>query len=264
MPRLTLFAKGNNDVRDSLHSMRVGGELRWNGVNELVRQRYPDTLLRVRHEVCTRSDALLAARGDVPPDLAGWPLPLAPYTAASQFSAALYAGDADAIVLSIQPDVMNGLLRHRRHGYLLYPQNGGEWTAQDKARVTDEFTAEPMLDAEASARNLAAIVGRIRERSAAPILIYNLSAIVPGDSVHCYQGLDEVLSTRIRRFNLALTDLSAQTGVSIIDVDAILARAGAAWLKYDVVHTTPEAQPLIAAEVLRVLDDLGCFEAATP
>lgn len=259
MRRLTLFAKGNNDVRDSLHSMRVGGELRWNGINDLVRTRHPDALLRVRHEVCTRSDALLAARGEVPPDLAIRPLPLAPYTAASQFSAALYAGDVDAIVLSIQADVMNRLLRHAREGYLLYPNNWNEWTAPDKARLADEFVPEPMLDAETSARNFEAIVARIRERSQAPILVYNVSAIVPGDRVHCYQGLDEILSTRIRRFNLALTELSAATGISVIDVDAILAREGASRLKYDVVHTTPEAQPLIAAEVLRVLDDLECF-----
>ena len=35
MDRLTIFAKGNLDVRDTLHALRVGGELRWNGVNEI-------------------------------------------------------------------------------------------------------------------------------------------------------------------------------------------------------------------------------------
>src|SRR5262249_51746220 len=84
--RLTLFAKGNNDVRDWLHSRRVGGELCWNGINEVVRARFPGTTVRVRHEVWTRSDALLGAESTVPRELDGWSVPLAPHTPAAQFS----------------------------------------------------------------------------------------------------------------------------------------------------------------------------------
>jgi hypothetical protein len=257
--RLTLFAKGNNDVRDSLHSLRIGGEVRWNGINEVVRARFPGTLVRVRHEVWTRSDALLAADGRVPAELAAWPLPLSPHTPAVQFSDALFATDADAIVLSIQPDLVTHLSAHRRDGYLFYPHNWLTWPAADKARLAADFAAAPLLDADASMRNFARIVARIRERSAAPILIYNLSAVVPGDTVHCHLGLGEILSTRIRRFNLGLADLSARTGISVIDVDAVLARAGAARLKLDALHVTPEGQRLVAEEVVRVLEDLGCL-----
>ncbi len=264
MRRLTLFAKGNGDVCDSLHSMRVGGEIRWNGINEIVRERFTETLVRVRHEVCTRSDALLEAAGTVPPDLAGWPLPLAPYTSAAQFSRALFDTDADAYVLSIQPDLTAKLLRHRRDGYLLYPHNWAAWSAADKLRLHEAFTREPALDPAASMGNLAAIVARIRERSQAPVLVYNMCSALPGDTVHCHQGLGEILSTRIRRFNLALADLSAAIGISVVDVDAVVAREGSRRLLIDAFHLVPEGNRLVAAEVVRVLEDLGCFAAANP
>jgi hypothetical protein len=111
-------------------------------------------------------------------------------------------------------------------------------------------------------RNLAAVMARLQRCSAAPILVYNLSAIVPGEWIHCHQGSGEILSTRIRRFNLALTELSEQTGISIVDVDAIVARAGADRLKVDYWHLTAEGCRLVAEEVVRILEDLGCLPAA--
>jgi hypothetical protein len=68
--RLTLFAKGNLDLRDSLHSLRLGETLAWNGVNEIVRERHPDWTIRLRHETWARSDALLEAAGVAPDELA--------------------------------------------------------------------------------------------------------------------------------------------------------------------------------------------------
>jgi hypothetical protein len=70
MARLVLFAKGNLDLRDSLHSLIIGDQLLWNGLNEIVRARFPGTTIRLRHETWTRSDALLASAGDVPLELA--------------------------------------------------------------------------------------------------------------------------------------------------------------------------------------------------
>jgi hypothetical protein len=54
-----------------------------------------------------------------------------------------------------------------------------------------------------------------------------------------------------------LTDLSRETGISIIDVDTIIARSGADRLKVDAMHLTPEGYRLVAEEVVRVLGDLG-------
>jgi lysophospholipase L1-like esterase len=79
--------------------------------------------------------------------------------------------------------------------------------------------------------------------------------------VHCLQGLGEIYATRIRRFNLGLADLSEATGISIIDVDAIVARAGADRMKLDAIHLAPDGYRLVAEEVVRVLEDLDMFKA---
>jgi hypothetical protein len=262
--RLTIFAKGNLDVRDALHSLRVDHKVVWNGINDIVRERFPSTLVRVRHETWCRSDALLESDGNVPADLAGRALPvLASSTrpASAQFSLVLFETDADAIVLSIQPDVATSMARHRRFGYLFHPGDWHSWSVADRGWLRDEFVAEPLLDVATSMGNFARIVARIRRHSAAPILVYNLSSVVPGDTVHCHQGLGDTLSTRIRRFNLGVTELSQRTGISVIDVDAVLARAGAAGSKLDAFHLNAEGCRLVAEETVRVLEDLGCLSA---
>jgi hypothetical protein len=260
LQRLTIFAKGNLDVRDTLHSLRMGGEVRWNGINAVLRER--GAVARIRHETLTRSDALLSVDGTVPTALAERDPPLGAYPLDSQFSQAVFETDAEVIAFSIQPDVNANLLRHRRDGFLFYPNDLSIWPAADRAWLREHFIAEPPLSLSASMDNFERIIARIRKRSTAPILIYNLSAVVPGDQVHAYEGLEESFSTRIRRFNLGLIELSQQTGVSIIDVDAVVARGGADRLKYDALHLTGEGCRAVAEEVARVLDDLGCLTDA--
>jgi hypothetical protein len=260
--RLTLFVKGNVDVRDSLHSCWIGSELRWNGVNEVLRERYPGTLARIKHETWTRSDALLHCDGTVPEALERRDLALGAYPLASQFSNAIFTASADAFILSIQPDVTMSLMRHRRDGFLFYPSDAQTWAADDWAWLRSDCEAKGLLHVDAAMNNLAAIVAKIREHSEAPILIYNLSPIIPGDQTYCYMGVGETFSSRIRKFNLALASLSEETGVSIIDVDSIIARHGADTLKLDAVHLMPKGYPLLAEEVVRVLNDLNVLEPA--
>ncbi len=259
MSRLTIFMKGNVDVRDSLHSLRSGGKVLWNGINEIVRARFPGTVVRLRHEPFSRSDGLLEADGTIPAAVTDRALRLAPFTPESQYSKMTFETDADVVVLSIQPDVTIALLRHRRDGFLLNAAYWDSWSAADQDWLRKEFVYSGLLDVETSMKNLAQAVSRIRQRSEAPILVYNLSAVVPGDLVHCYQGLDEILSTRVRRFNLGLVELSRDTGISVVDVDAVVARAGADRVKLDAIHLTAEGCRLVAEEVVRILEDLGCF-----
>lgn len=259
MSRVTIFAKGNLDVRDTLLALKLNGELAWNGINEILRKRQVPSLARVRHETWIRSDALLETNGTIPEALASRTLELGAYPLASQFGRALFETDADAYVLSLQPDLNTYLLRHRRDGFLFHPHNWRSWPPDDQAWLRESFVGAGLIGLRASMDNLARIVGRIRMRSTAPILIYNISAVVPGEFVHIYRGMDEVLSARIRRFNLGLIELSQETGISVIDVDAIVARAGADRLKYDTLHLTGEGCRAVATEVARVLEDLGCL-----
>lgn len=247
-------------MHDSLHSCRVDGELLWNGINEILRSREPAILARVRHETWTRSDALIESAGAVPKTLADRALPLGAYPLASQFSHAVLSSDADAIILSIQCDVATRLVRHKRDGFLFHAAEVETWAPEQRNWLKQECTDVGLIDVNASMDNLEQIIARIRVSSDAPILIYNLSAYVPGELIHCYAGLDEPIADRMRTFNLALNKLSAQTGISIVDVDTIIAREGAAALKLDAFHLTAKGYALVAAEVVRIFDDMGLFE----
>jgi hypothetical protein len=258
--RVTLFAKANVDVHDSLHSCRMGGELLWNGINEALRAANRAVTIRLRHETMTRSDALLRACDTVPAEINQRNPPLGAYPAQCQFSRAIFDTKADAIILSIQPDVASGMMRHKSHGYFFYPSEISNWPAADKAWLKTHFESLERLSVSDSVANLAAIVERIRKTRDVPIFIYNLSPIIPHETVHCYLGLGETLSTRIRRFNLGLVELSESSGISIVDVDTIVARHGADALKIDAMHLTPAGYRLVAQEVLRLLDEHGLFE----
>lgn len=264
MPRLTLFAKGNVDIRDSLHGSRVGQRVEWNGINEIVRARFPGFTIRVHHEPCTRSDALLAATGAIPAELQVRPLDLGAYTPAVQFSRRLFTTPSDIVVLSLQPDVMMSLYRHRRDGYLFSPYGWDQWPAADRRWLTAEFEPLGLLDEKTSRQHLERICTTVRQSTGAHVLLYNLSAAVAREQIHCHAGLESILSTRIRRFNLAAIELSQALGISVVDVDAIVARAGADRIKQGVVHLNAEGYRLIAEEVTRILEQLGCFDRSSP
>jgi hypothetical protein len=257
--RLTLFAKGNVDVHDSLHSCRIGGEVRWNGINEALRGR-SDAVVRLRHETWTRSDAVLEARGAVPEDIAERQLQLGSYPAQSQFSAALFNNTADAIILSILGETATTLLKHNRTGFLFYPGEAENWSQTDRNWLKSDFRRMELLDVATSMGHLRQIIDRIRERTDVPILIYNVSSIIPGETVHSLQGLGEIYSTRCRRFNLGLAELSEELGFSIVDVDSVIGRAGADKYKIDAMHLTADGYRLVAEEVVRILNNLGLIE----
>ena len=65
MSRPTIFVKGNLDVRDSLHALRLG-KVVWNGVNEVLRQR-ARALIQIAHpqfrETLERAAKELAGHG---------------------------------------------------------------------------------------------------------------------------------------------------------------------------------------------------------
>jgi hypothetical protein len=57
-----------------------------------------------------------------------------------------------------------------------------------------------------------------------------------------------------------LAELSEDLGISIVDVESILARAGADKLKVDAMHLTADGYRLVAEEVVKILVDLGVIE----
>ncbi len=259
MRRLKIFAKGNVDVFDTLQVCRIGDLVVWNGVNQVLRERGMDVVARVQHETST------GARGLIHPPATDGPLAaqseaLGSYALASQASGELFATDADVIVLSVLADVAVRHYRSHETGAHVFVHHPSQLEAAARAWLGRTHAATDLPSAEETFDSLMRIIERVRLNSQAPILIYNLSPLAPGPITHCFAGLQDSLATRIRRFNLMLVELSEKTGVSIVDVDSVVAKAGADRVKLDVYHLNGEGARLVAEEVVRVLQDYGLFD----
>lgn len=141
----------------------------------------------------------------------------------------LFAGEPDVVVFSLMPF----LERPGRNGF------------KDAAAFKESFLR---------------LIRSVKERLDAHVIVYNCSSYDPGDQTHNFYGRGETLSLRIQRFNRALMEISAREGISIIDVDRLIAglageRHVAAPLSY-----SAETYQAMGLEFLRVLEDIGFFE----
>lgn len=261
---MRIFARGNVDVRDSLLWSKVGGELQWNGINEVLRVRHPGVVAKVRHETCARLD-LLPLPGEVllaPPETLARSLPSpGAHPIDRQHRSALFEGPAEIVILSVQSFATNALVRHKREGWLLLPDELQAWDADSRAFLQRECVNAGLAPIEPALRRLEELIVAIEEQLGAHVLVYNLSPVLPGDRTHCWLGAEDSLQLRARRFNLGLADLSARLGFSVVDVERIAACAGAERLKVDLFHLTGEGWRLVAEEVVRILEERGCFDA---
>ncbi len=112
--------------------------------------------------------------------------------------------------------------------------------------------------------DLVAIVDLIKEKLGAHVLVANASTIDPADATYNYFGLsEEPLPLRAHRLDHMLIGVSHDEGISIIDVDRLIAEIGAADNVTAAMTYSDEASAVIAAEVVRVLQDYGFFDERT-
>ncbi|MGH7284106.1 MAG: SGNH/GDSL hydrolase family protein [Polyangiaceae bacterium] len=258
MKRIHIFAKGNVDVHDSLAYSRVNDQIVWNGLDTLVAERHPNHTVRVRHESCARWDRAGLPQEAIPEELSAKQIDLGTMTLQAQFQSQLGMRPCDVVVLSVQPDVCNPLRRHRRHGYTFFEM--GLQSPDHDRWIDDTFDVVPRVTPDEAMKNLDSLTAAIRARSNAIILVYNMSPIVPGEHIVSYRGFADSESALVRAFNVALIDFTKSHDVLLVDVDQIVARAGADRLKLDLLHYHAEGYKIIAAEVLRILEDQGLFD----
>jgi hypothetical protein len=259
---LRIFAKGNVDVRDSLLWSRVGGEVQWNGINEVLRERHPGVVAKVKHETCARLD-LIPLPGETllaPPEELARQLPSGAHPIGRQHRTALFDAPADVVVLSFQSATTNALVRHRRDGWMLLPDDLDSWNPASRSYLDRECENAGLAPLELTLNRLEGLVCAIEERLGAHVLVYNLSPVVPGERIHSWLGAGDSLGLRVRRFNLALAELSARLDFAVVDVDRVTACAGAERVKVDLLHLTAEGWRLVAEEVVRILEERGCFD----
>jgi lysophospholipase L1-like esterase len=260
LKRLNVLIKGNVDLHDSLLYARVNGRVQWNGLNALLSEMRVDVVGRVRQEACARWDRS-GLEGDVIPALlAERKLDLGAFDLQSQFRSTMLSQPMDVLVLSVQCEVTNELRRHRRGGFAFLPALVDTWPAEARQWLEDEFDVVPRCTVEESMRNLGALVAKVREASKAPVLVYNMSSVLPGEHIDSYRGFEASMSTRIKEYNLALLRFSQHHDVFIVDVDHAVARAGADRLQLDFMHYYREGYRVIAAEVVRVLENRGLLD----
>lgn len=112
--------------------------------------------------------------------------------------------------------------------------------------------------------DLVAIVDAIKERLGAHVLVANASTIDPSDATHNYHGLDvDPLPLQVHRLAHMLVGVSHEEGISIVDVDRLIAEMGAADNVESAMTYGPEACAKIAAEIVRILEDYGFFDERT-
>ena len=100
----------------------------------------------------------------------------------------------------------------------------------------------------------------LKEKTNAYIICYNCCDFDPSDRTTNYHNIGETLRLRIQKLNLALLKLSIQKGISIIDVESLLAELGAGQHVIAALNYSPEAYRTICQEFLRVIIDVGFFE----
>ena len=172
------------------------------------------------------------------------------------------------VAMSVLPDVLRNVYRHRTDGYLVDP--GGWWFGQpmkdvlkDLSKVNwfrENFENMGKISVEDYRENLAEIIRLIRGQMDAQIFIYNSLSVTPGDQSYNYQLVEEPLSLRRRRFNLTLDELSRELNFSIVNMDRILKGEGIRE-QVDFAHWPWDRLQPVAHETFRIISELEVFKS---
>jgi len=175
-----------------------------------------------------------------------------------------------AVFLSIVPDVIGRLYRHREFGFVM---DARTWWLQSNLRQslggtpTDDllwfhetFEDAGELSVEGSMQNLTQVI-RHFSNSGARVILLNTVAAASGAAAHSYQLRTRFPSLRRLEFNVALAELSRKLNFPILDVDRTVKRAGinSQW-NWDYFDT--ELYLKLAEAALGILKDLGVFREA--
>ena len=256
-PRLRLLAQDSPDVRVSLLGPEVD-EPAGSRLDLAIRERYDG-----RHTAEVVLDPELTWR------LQACALGLAVPEADAANRQGRAGGEAqratlrgvDVVVLTGQAMLTEAWWRHRASGHLVMPPGDwmSSWSEPRKAWLRAHCApVGPPTVAELAA-SLRGLTAEVKDEVGAHLLFYNCSPIDPSDDVFNYHRRPETMVERIRKLNLLLLKLSVVTGISIIDVERVVATLGMAEVPERLCYSE-RAAAAIGEEVLRVLDDIGFFE----
>lgn len=116
-------------------------------------------------------------------------------------------------------------------------------------------------EADEFERSMQSAIQTIKESPGSHVIVLNASSLDPEDHVSDYHGLDrEPRSLTAHRFNLAVMHLSSQEGISIVDVDRLVAEIGGSRSVQGFQDFSAAACEAIVAELVRVIADYGFLD----
>lgn len=261
---IRIFMKGNDDITDSLLSLQYGGQKITRGLHELIDEKYHGAFsIEVIREPFGHSDLIIQQLGIVPEELLQMELDNKENFITTQFKSRLFEEHVNVVVFSIQPDITHLLWKHRQKGYLFYPHTNWEekWTSKQKQWLQENFFPVEFIQVQQFKDNFIKIIRAIKEGLKAHVIMYNCSSFDPEDKQSNYYKLhDDTLAVRIQKFNLALMNISVLEGISIIDVDRLIAELGGGRHVLQCLSYSNEAYHAICQEFQRILEDIGFFE----
>lgn len=260
---LRLFLKGGDGLAHSLLSIAEGGQYLDRGVRDLVYEEYGGSFnLEIVREPWGHCELLLQQLEGISSPQRRCPPELVGDIVTAQFQSRLFEEDVDVVVLSIQAEITQSLWEHRQERYLFCPPPDWEhkWLPAQRGWLQDHFSPWGRLTVKRFKQNFRRLVQILKERLDAHLIVFGVSSYDPDDLVHNYHGTSETLSERILHFNLALSEISALEGISIVDVDRLIAELGGKGHVIKALQYSMHAYQEICREFLRVVEDIGFFE----
>jgi hypothetical protein len=260
---ISVFLQGSEDLVDSLLAIGEGGGKLTEGLRQRVTEAYGARFeVEIFHEPSTPSEVLLSQSSS----------PSQPsFSASSEGSLSLmdlapatrlFQQAWDVVVFSLQPEITRPLWRHKKHGFRVSPHPGWqcEWSSDQRRSFSEQYERQGLVPVEQFRQQFARLVAEIKQRLAAHIIVFNCCTYDPDDRTSSYFGVQDTPALRALKFNLALIDLSAEEGISIVDVDRVLAELGGGSHVTEAFRYSSDACKLIRDEFLRILQDIGFFE----
>ena len=219
----------------------------------------------------TRVDTLLGSPGRVDhllQRLTGGPVPegllrlgLPADFLEDQFSTPIAGPDLDVVILSAGSDLASTHWAGGSNGSIIRPPDGyaDVWPAEVVIAFEREFDEVPLLSAEQYFDATREVIGLIKERSDVHVLLLGASTL--GEPLlGSYAGVEDDHRLRAHRVNAAQVRLSMALGVSLVDVDRVVANLGGAGQVLAPLDYSDAVLTAICDEIAYVLHDIGFFE----
>lgn len=127
--------------------------------------------------------------------------------------------------------------------------------------VDAEFAASNPASAEDYEADMLAVIRSIKEEPGSHVIVLLASTIDPETIVSNYQREEsDPNPLRAHRYDLAAMRLSFEEGISVLDVDRIIAEMGAADHVPAFLEYSEAACAAISEEMVRIMDDYAFFD----